>query len=345
MKVIIRRANLQDDRLGLIAFFHEFLTPNSDERRFDWLYQECPHGVASVWVAINREDSQLVGAAAAFPRRIYYAGKEVQGYVLGDFCIHPRFRSLGPALQLQRACLEEIAAKPDTICFDFPSDSMVAIYRRLGATPQERLLRLAKPLRANRVIASKIKSRRVAGGLATVANVALKSRDAFRGSNPAEQIFPHRGPLGEEFSKLAEQARHEDEICVAQTAGYLNWRYCTHPFAQFEILTARRVGQLLGCLIYTKEGDDARIVSLLSSGGPDLTRNLVLQGVKYLREQGVITVHASILASHSYVRLFRGLGFLPRESCPVVICPSDSPSEGDNGKLRQWFLMDGDRDG
>jgi hypothetical protein len=345
MRVIIRRANLQEDRLRLIAFFHEFLTPNSDERRFDWLYQQCPHGVASAWMAINQEDSQLVGAAAAFPRRINSAGKEIQGYVLGDFCIHPRFRSLGPAVQLQRACLEEIAAKSGAICFDFPSDSMVAIYRRLGATPQERLLRLAKPLRANRVIASKIKSRRVAGGLATVANLALNSRDAFRGSNRAEQISRHEGPLGEEFSKLAEEACHEDEICVAQTAAYLNWRYRAHPFAKFEILTARRAGQLLGCLIYAKEGDDARIVGLLSASGSDLTRNLVLQCVKFLREQGVMTIHAAILASHSYVRLFRSLGFLSRESCPVVIYPSSGgQSEGNNGKLRQWFLMDGDRD-
>jgi hypothetical protein len=75
----------------------------------------------------------------------------------GDFCIHEDYRILGPALQLQRACLADI--DPETIAFsyDFPSARMLAVYKRLHIDPLGNICRFAKPRRIDRKIEELVK--------------------------------------------------------------------------------------------------------------------------------------------------------------------------------------------
>src|SRR5258707_14285040 len=103
--ISIRPAALDADRKVLVETLARYLNPLSDERRFDWLYRENPHGQGRAWIACGPDNSTIVGMAAAFPRRIWIGGAENVGWVLGDFCVSDQNRSLGPALQLQRACL------------------------------------------------------------------------------------------------------------------------------------------------------------------------------------------------------------------------------------------------
>jgi len=344
MAISIRSANLKRDRPLLVGFLQEFLAHQANEHRFDWLYLENPHGPARAWAAIDEANGTLVGVAAAFPRRVCAAENTVLGYVLGDFCVHPGFRSLGPALQLQRACLEMMESALPPLGYDFPSKTMVAVYRRLGAEPRECMLRLAKPLRVDRQIGSRVKSRLVARGLIALGNRALNWRSARSSTGRSEEIALHDGPCGEEFTILAGHLRNGDQLSVERTAEYLNWRFLAHPSERFEFLTARRKKALAAYLIFAHSGEDARIVDLRGMDDK-LLRNLVLQAVETLRKRGVMTVSVSILSWHSYVKLFENLGFRRRESCPVVLFPTVSGSPGTGtSHADRWFLMDGDRE-
>ena len=345
MGISIRSANLKRDRPLLIGFLQEFLAHQSNKRRFDWLYLENPHGPARAWTAIDETNGTLVGVAAAFPRRVCAAESTVLGYVLGDFCVHPGFRSLGPALQLQRACLEMMGSASPSFGYDFPSKTMAAVYRRLGAEPRECMLRLAKPLRVDRQIASRVKSGLVARGLRALGNRALNWRNARPSAQQAEEIALHDGACGEEFTILAAHLRNRDQLSVERTAEYLNWRFLAHPSERFEFLTARRKKALAAYLIFAHSGEDARIVDLRGMDDTELLRNLISQAVETLRKRGVMTVSVSILAWHSYVKLFENLGFRRRESCPVVLYPTVTPSPGTGmSRADRWFLMDGDRE-
>src|SRR5262245_3485414 len=128
MAVSIREVDLHRDRAELIAFLLENLTERSNELRFNWLYLENPSGQARAWMALN-EAGETVGFGAAFPRLMWFDNKPRRGWVLGDLCVAPSCRSLGPALLLQRACLKSLAIDGNPIWFDFPSQSMMAIYR------------------------------------------------------------------------------------------------------------------------------------------------------------------------------------------------------------------------
>jgi len=341
MSIVIRPADLRAQRDRLIRFLFENLTPLSDGRRFEWLYCDSPHGPARVWIATDGGAGAIVGAAAAFPRRLCVQGVPTPGCVLGDFCIHPRYRSLGPAVQLQRACLADIDSGTFALGYDFPSTSMVAVYKRLRVELGEQMVRLALPLRADRKIAEKVKVLPVARGLSAAVNLLLRLRGRARpGKNPAE-ISRQGESWGDEFSLLAKQVSAAYGVCVERSSAYLNWRYLAHPHSRHEMLTARRDGELIAYVIFTQTDQDASIVDLFGFEDTEVLGNLVAHAVDLLRQRGVVTVSAPVLASHPRRALFESLGFHAREAVPVLLY---RPGKSLAAANPSWFLMDGDRD-
>lgn len=345
MGIVVRATDLGADRALLIQVLRRYLTPLSDERRFDWLYRQSPHGHARAWLAVDENNGETVGAAALFPRRMHAKGIEIAGCVLGDFCMHPSYRSLGPALQLQRACLMELESGAWELGYDFPSAGMAAVYRRLGVEPREQIVRWAKPLRVDRRIAQRIRMRLLARGLSAVGNHLLELQDSKLVRRMQWTISLHEGACQEEFSVLAREVSAGYGLCVERTAKYLNWRYLAHPIRHHQILTARQNGSLSGYLVFTQSGLDARIVELFGIPQEEMLKSLVAGAAKLLRERGVMTLSAPMGVSHPWVPLLRSLGFRPRESTPVILLRTArfrAAAEAIPG--RGWLLMDGDRD-
>jgi hypothetical protein len=109
MASLVRSAEVHGERAILTAFLSKYLSPDADNARYEWLYCRNPKGVARVWIACEPITDKIIEVSAAFPRRIHRDREAVQGYVLGDFCIHPDYRYLGPALALQRRTLEDLS--------------------------------------------------------------------------------------------------------------------------------------------------------------------------------------------------------------------------------------------
>lgn len=340
MAIVVRPADLERDRGLLIDAFFRFLTPLSDGRRFDWLYLGNPHGRTRAWLATDVSGS-VIGACAAFPRHFCFGDGKITGVVLGDFCIAPDYRSLGPALQLQRACLASIGSGEFAFGYDFPSSGMLAIYKRLGIEPQQQIVRLAKPLRVDRKVAQKVKSGALAVGLSSVGNLALRLKGPSL-SKGAASISLHEGECGDEFTELAQRVSKSCGVCVERSAEYLNWRYLKHPFRRHEIFTARQEGKLVAYLVLTENGEDASIVMLFGQDEQKVLRDLIASVVATLRKRGVMTVSAPITGSHPWARMFEAMGFRRREACPLVLI---GPQGGQGASDRTtWLFMDGDRD-
>ena len=159
MKLQIRRADLDSDRNQLVNAFARYLNPRFDATRFNWLYLDNPHGKARAWIAYDAAKSdQIVGAAAAFPRRMYVHEGEDLAWVLGDFCFDPKYCSLGPALQLQRTLFNQVDSGEMSFWYDFPSQKMMAVYRRFHIEPCDQIIRLARPLRVDGKVKHSVQS-------------------------------------------------------------------------------------------------------------------------------------------------------------------------------------------
>lgn len=347
MTIEIRKADLVRDRKALIEMAIEHLAPVCGDARYEWLYLKNPHGLAWAWVAVQSSNDMIVGMAAAFPRRLMVGGSEVKAWVLGDFCLREESRSLGPALQLQRACLAAIDSGDVDCCYDFPSKSMMAVYRRLRIPQTDDLVRLAKPLRVDRKVRALVNIGWVTSGMSALGNLVLRVKDGWPSSPSDVVIAPHQSSCGDEFTAFA--ARHRgkgDEAQVDRCAHYLNWRYLTNPIMRHELMTARtRQGLLVGFVVYAQTGDDAVLVDLCSDDDRRVQRGLIQSVVSRLRDRGVVTLSAPLATSHPWKKILHDLGFRDREKSPVVVywSPRLRMEQAVPTNI-QWSFVSGDRD-
>jgi hypothetical protein len=341
MAILVEAASADRDRDVFLSALKQFLPPAASETRFDWLYRSSPFGMAQAWLVVDSETRSVIGAAAAFPRRFRHRGQTVEGCVWGDFCIDPKHRSVGPALQLQRACLKAIESGSWQIAYDFPSDSMAAIYSRLGIKISAQMVRMAKALRTERLIESKIKFQPLAAALSRAGNAALRATAAVK-PPPRDYEFSRCGErCGAEFTKLADSANPDESIEVERSADYLNWRFLDHPSTPYEIYVARKDGQLVACAILAQTGADATLADLLGSDRTAL-RGLLSFIEDQLRERCVMTMSVPVSSSHRHRALLEDLGFRSRESHPIVGYVR-SNAGGDGNKMT-WSLLEGDRE-
>jgi hypothetical protein len=337
IKLAVREVDLNREREGLLRLLKSCLGADIDEHRLEWLYFANPHGHARVWLLEDRETPIWVGAA--IPRKLRMSRSQTRGCILSDFCVSSNYRSIGPALQLQRACLQAINGEWSQLAYDLPSVSMLAVYKRLGIIACASLARMAKPLRIDRQIRSRMKSSALSRVANRVGNVALAARDRVRPLDVNLQIQKHEEPFGEEFDVLFERVASKiSNWIVDRSSAYLNWRFLEHPRTAFTIWTARRKGQLEAYAISQKREHDVQITELFGEDAPGVLESLVLSLADNARAENVETLSLPILNGHPWQRRLEETGFYVREMSPLVTYG------GPAGSNKVGWLTDGDRD-
>jgi len=344
MAITIIPANLESQSALIVETLRRCLTDRSDFERFVWLYINCPDGRARAWLVLDDDRAAVVGMAAAFPRRVYFGERHATAWVFGDFCLDSDYRSLGPALQLQKACLSVLETNESAFCYDFPSPGMAVVYKRMGFNVSAKMLRLAKPLRVDRKIKKMIKNPAARWLGIAVVNTLLKIASSRVNAEESLELSLHAQPCGKEFTVLAKEQCAKFGICLQRSAAYLNWRYIENPLARYEIVTARRDGRLVGYIVWTQAGGDASIVDLFAEEDPKMVTQLIDEVTALAEKSGVETLSVSINEAHPWHSLFSEMGFRLRDSAPVVIIPSKTFQHKIDPQLTGWYLMQGDRD-
>ena len=343
MALTIRVADLGADRELLIDTLRRFLTPLSDAARFDWLYRANPYGPAAVWIAVDEARGQTVGMASAFPRRALRDGRDERCWVLGDFCIHTEYRTLGPALQLNRACLSGVDQRGVAFCYDFPSDGMMAVYRRLGVQPFGETIRFARVLRWGQKLRDRVRIpvfRTLAGISGDIVDLASARHPT---PPPGTSLALEEKDCDEAFDDLDRAHRGRFRLHLERSAAYLNWRYRANPLGRYEILAARRGGELQGYAVFTHTGADALLTDL-SARDSGTARLLLDDLAARLSARHAVTLSAPVLSSHPLIPHLLGSGFRPRETSPVVLYHRPDPESVKPLTCGDWPLMHGDRD-
>ena len=187
MSIGTQEVDVRTDRQRLLPFLTEHLDAHGDPRYFDWLYLDNPWGVGRAWVAHPQGSDEIVGMAAAFPRRMLVSGEEVLAWNLGDFAISPEYRSLGPAVQLQRQCLQDVLSGEVAFAYDHPSCNMMAVYRWLKIQTTGEVLRYAKPLRVDAQVEKIIPRGIVSRGVSGFGNILLSLADTAGPGTPTSR--------------------------------------------------------------------------------------------------------------------------------------------------------------
>ncbi|HYR88037.1 MAG TPA: hypothetical protein VE422_28415 [Terriglobia bacterium] len=337
----IRAADFKRDRDELIRFLSDNLEPAAHASRFDWLYLESPCGPARAWMAVN-ERGQTIGVASAFPRDFWVGDSVEQAWVLGDFCIAREHRSLGPALSLQRMCLESLSS---AICYDFPSQSMLPVYRRLGVPTLGQHVRYVKLLKADEKILKFVRNRFLAAPLIHLGNWTLALRRLSGSVSNGVTFSVHEEECGAEFDAIDYVSTSRHSVRGVRNARYLNWRYLRNPLKQYRLITARRESELLGYAVVEIDGPCSMIADFRTIEPENTIPGLLACTERSLRKTGARNISAHLLEDCYLVPYLRRAGFYPRESAPVVAYRRDeTKSLSAIHDPNNWFLLAGDRE-
>jgi hypothetical protein len=340
--IVVRAGDPDSDRELAVQMFVRYLNPRYDEARFDWVYRQNPHGRGRLWVATDPTSGEAVGIAGAFPRRMSVFGRDELAWLLGDFCVSDAYRSVGPALALQRACLAEVGAGGIPFCYDFPSSGMMAVYRRLRINPLGHMVRLRMVLRVDTRLRELVANRAISRSLSAVANLFLAPRRAQGRSASGLEVSLHASPLGREFTELNRQMANPKVVMVERSAEYLSWRYLANPVHRYEVLTARQADRMVGYAVFRQDDRTMTLVDVFPDPRGATTTDLVQGAVRVAWRRGLEAVDISLLESSPWISCLKEAGFKQRETLPVVVY---APRDGTQvGTEMNWFLSDGDRD-
>ena len=339
----ISRADLSADRAELVDLLFKYSTVRSNVERYRWFYEDNPDGRAEVLLARDSQTGSIIGSGAVIPRKLYVGGALSVGAVMADFWIHPEHRSLGPAVRLQRACVERAAAMGCAF-FDLPQGNMPAVYKRMGMLGGSQLERFAKPLRTAPFITKIVRQRMLASAMAVLGDGLLAlvewSKVGWRGK--VGSVARHPGEFGEEFSDLTGRAAAQPWTSVARSAQFLNWRYRRHYFLKYTTFTARdSQGALLGYAVVVNSGQYSEIVDVFPTDNSRILVELLCGMSRLLREQGDTGITLSCLPNRPLAQILESAGLRHRQGRPLIV--HEFPGARPSGAA-PWLLTYGDID-
>ncbi len=325
MSTAIRPAS-PDDRHELIELLERNI-PGKQKGHFAWRHEANPVGRAWSWVLYEKGTDAIVAMTSLFPRRVYVAGKPTICGIVGEFVVDVAYRSLGPAVALQRATFEPVQLGKIAFCFDtVPHDQGMSTFVRLGMRPNCDVVRYALLLRADEFVEKKMGPRIWTKPAVISANLVLRSRRSK--PDPHEfEISEFRGAFDEEFSSLDKQLAKSDQVRFERSAEFLNWSFRGNPESPARILVARHSGELVAFLGFRVYDGRVSISNLfgrqISSSGPALIDALI----DLAQKEKMHCIESHISHGSETTAAFNRTGFHKRETAARVVTYPNSVVE------------------
>jgi hypothetical protein len=319
MTISVRPVHQVSDNQEFLTILQANLPSLPHDRRFQWLYCDNPDGPAFSWFALQGAPQQIIGVTSLFPRSMWVGGKLKMCGQVGDFAVSASHRSLGPAVLLQRATFDPVNSGELAFCYDCPPHQAgMSTFRRLGIQPNCKVHRYALPLRVD----SQLRKRLGAASRvpAAAGNLLLRLQRLSAPKTKAKdiQVADHPGAFGEEFSKLDEAVKGPNTIRGRRSAALLNWRYRANPLQQYELLTARRKGELIAFAVLRTTNEVVTIVDLFGTELHGAAFSLVAAIVERFQKSHQ-TIDAYLSEGHELVAHFLKMRFQLRSEVAQVV--------------------------
>jgi len=321
MTLALRQANPERDRQLITAVLQRNLPGLPHDRRFEWLYLGNPAGEAWSWLLYEETTEEPIGVASVFPRTVWVGGALERCGQVGDFAIDSNYRSLGPAVRLQRATFEPVDEGHLAFCYDCPPhDQGMAPFRRLGINPYCRIARFARLQRSRRELEKRLRAGALSKALAHLVDCYLVRRSLRRQRSSKIQTIFHQGKFSEEFTELDKRAEHDTGIRACRSAAELNWRYAEDPLNSYRVVAARRGGELMGYSVFVNRGEDVFVVDLLALD-LDLVGPALLDAISEISKSELVqALYAFAPQDSGVARFLTGtLGFRLRHNAASVV--------------------------
>jgi N-acetylglutamate synthase-like GNAT family acetyltransferase len=291
------------DPIAERAAIEQFWTENfsSDSRRFS-CYFNNPLEPGSIWV-LRTQSGDVVGTTGLHTCRMVIDGHSHRAGHAVNLAIDPKYRTAGPAIQLQRGLLESVRHSGQSLVCGV-TERAVAVLARAGYRQVGPLEKWTKVLRT----AHKLQQYLKLPALAKCAGFGLDfalwglSPEARLRRPPGWQVeFPEQ--FDQRFDRLWDRAQSQFPIATERSSKFLNWRFrdcCDDQFRTLCLSDANH--ELAGYVVYCRQGTTVRFLDLLCARPEDL-EILVVEALRHVRSLRPVVYSVSVP--------YFGNGFLP----------------------------------
>ena len=308
-----------------------------------WQYEENPQSPQQPVVWVARRNGRAVGQVGSIPVSMWWGDREIRASWGIDYFVAPEAEGLGDSIGLMKAWMQSV----DLALVLGLAPTSYLICKRLGF----RDLGYVPLFQAVLDPAAIVRHRwgKVAGAVAAPFSSASKWVVGHRrGRVPREPVVTPAVEIGDEYDAFWQRARAGFAMCVRRDAAYVRWRYRRAPGKQYDILEARRSGELVGFVVCRhEEYRDIRlgwVVDLFAARSDRVTRDaLIANAMSALSRAGVARAQAFCRCQELAADLRRHGFFNAVSHAHLVARPngvSDAPTLG----AGDWHVVHGDSD-
>jgi len=352
MAIVIEKADLQKDKETLKSILlrnrARYDSDASFDARFNWLYLQNPHGLATAWKVVDTRTNEAVGLTSAFPRKMSVDSRDLIAWNCADFSIDQKYRSLGVALKLRRAAKNAVEGGDVSFLYAHPNAKMLVIHQKVGHKEVGCIKRYSLLVYPKKVLSSLLKSKT----LAAVASVFIGPFLKFLAPGPGtgqgdlQIVMQKCTEFGPEFDALYHNAKERLRVSGYRDATYLNWRYCLNPLQDFHVLKAMKNKELKGYILYYYDDDVVHIVDVLADNEKRTLQTMCSSLYRDSYKKKIGTVSIKLQGNNPLLPLLENFGFKERnDATSQVIAYAD---EDEIARLvhdeSMWYMTVGDRD-
>lgn len=320
--------------------------PEASSARFAWLYGG--QGRSRSWL-LRDPDAGPIGSAGLMLRRMQLGEAVVDAGSAIDLNVDAAYRSVGPALALQRAVTEPLKSGRLAFVYALPSPSAVPVLRRTGYREVGAFRRWAKPLRTASHWRPRVRSQALAAVVGWCADRWLQASSAER-----TQVWPAGADAcacsryDTRFDQLWSRRPYAGWIFGERSAAYLDWRYAQYPDLRQETVGVfSPEGELQGYAV-VDAADGVGYVSDLWFADSAALRLTLLGLIRYARRAGWRGLSISLFAPPVVTSALTDFGFSPRaDARPLLVLPGASLTAAQRAALLdpdRWYITRADSD-
>jgi len=154
MGIVIREANIAQNRDDLVDILNSNRNSKKHENRFNWLYLDNPAGLAMAWLGIEEETQEIAGACSAFPRVMCVKGEKVLCWNCGDLSVNAKFRRNGVGVKLRMQVRDFVDSRNGHFLYAHPNDRSKGVHVQVGHLVLGEMIRFSKILKLRKIFPS-----------------------------------------------------------------------------------------------------------------------------------------------------------------------------------------------
>lgn len=298
------------DQAEIEQFWTEHFS--ADTHRYP-CYFNNPAEPGAIWV-LRSNGGNVIGTGGLHTCLMVIDGHSHRAGHAVNLAIDPKYRTAGPAIQLQRAVLDHAGLSGHSLVCGI-TDRAAAVQKRAGYHHLGPLEQWTKVLRTE----SRLQKYLKVPALAKCAGFGLDL--ALWGVSPEAR---YRRPPGwkveirerfdARFDRLWERAAPQFAIVTERSSKFLDWRFRECSDDRFRTLSlCDATGELAGYAVYRNDGFTVELSDLLS-GRPEDLEILIVEVLRHVRKlrPAVRTVHAPYFGNGTLPAALRRSGFTRR---------------------------------